>query len=245
VVGIDRELRALALAGVVAPLQLAFAVWVASSAAPGVYDPVVDTISALAASGTPRADLVVGALLLFGVLAVAFAYGVHRGMPGTSVAGPAAIAGAGAVTFVGTFFPCPNGCEVQAQTLTQWLHILCVIAGVWCLIAAPLLIAQRLDGVPGWERYRRYSRATGTTVLVIAVAWGAPLAGRLLAYSGVGALAGFTASAALLLRMVGALELLTLGIGLLWFPVTGAALLQGGDPVRPSWGVLGLGRRNL
>ncbi len=154
-----------AFPGIIGPI-LFTVVWVfLGSIQPG-YDHIAQTISELGAVGAPNA-LIMNAVgfVPSGLLIVAFALGLHRGISGEkrSKMGPALLALVGAGIAGAGIFPVNLA---DLQSFTSIMHVLVsslvFFAGGWL---APLVIARRLKEDVRWQGYRRYSLATGALML--------------------------------------------------------------------------------
>jgi len=125
-------------------------------------------MSELGAAGTPNAMIMnILGFPLLGLLIIAFALGLHRGIKAGrwSKVGSAllAIVGIGYVAF--GLFPCDLGCVTTS--LTGLIHGL-VSRLVTCgLFLAPLAIAQSFKSDHRWERYRMYTLATGLVTAIL------------------------------------------------------------------------------
>lgn len=145
-----RQRRRIAVAAVAgaAGVCLYVTAWaVAGLWTPG-FDPVVDAISDLFALGAPAgpARLMIVALVVTGVLLLPFAWALHHGLPGRSLAGPVAAAVGGVATVAIVAVPCTAGCPGFGASFADSAHSLLAGVGYAGLVVAPLLFAPRLVG---------------------------------------------------------------------------------------------------
>lgn len=202
-----RAVRALTACGVLGPLAVVVAI-VAAGSMRTDFEPASMTVSELASDGAPTADIAVAGFVLFGVLVTAFAFGVHRQLPGTGMAAPSAVAVVGVATIALAFLPCRSDCLGDGMTFVDAGHATAVVVGSSALVAAPLLVARRVASERGWTSFRRYSVATAVATAILLAAWTAGFAG------GWG----------------GAVEHLTIVIGDGWVAALGGALLRRRPP---------------
>ncbi|UCC52836.1 MAG: DUF998 domain-containing protein, partial [Anaerolineaceae bacterium] len=95
----NRMVRYLAAAGIVGPL-LYTGTWLVLGFLDPAYSHVRDPISDLSAIGAPYAPVMTFIIIVFAILTVAFAFGLHLGLPRGFWAGPAALVIA-AIGYVG------------------------------------------------------------------------------------------------------------------------------------------------
>ncbi|MBY5161173.1 DUF998 domain-containing protein [Salsipaludibacter albus] len=110
------------------------------------YDPVTQAISELFALGAPAGPrwLVTIALVVTGLLLVAFGGALEVLLPGTGRAAPIACAVSGVATLLIPLAPCSPGCPGFGTTPTDSAHLLFAATGYVALIATPLLAAWRV-----------------------------------------------------------------------------------------------------
>ena len=158
-----RAQRLLAICGMVAPILFAGLVIVLGLLEPG-YSHRTRTMSVLGGVGGLRGITFNVGGALTGLLLIAFAIGLHRGIGegrGSKV-GPFLIVLSGFGMVGSAIFHCDLGCaNVSSRTPTGILHI--VSAG---LSGAPLAISLfivflRLRKDQRWENYRRFTLAMG------------------------------------------------------------------------------------
>ncbi len=145
---------------------------------------------------------------VFGILVVAFAFGLHRGIGGGSGSklGPVLVGVFGIITVAQAFLPCDAGCEFQS--LIGALHNLTGLSSFLALCVGILVTSRRLKGDPNWQSYRGYSLITGVAALVSLLAW-----------IGVSKAAGIDA-------VNGILQRVFIGIVLLWIEVVAIQLFR-------------------
>lgn len=163
----NRTLRHLAACGILAPLQFTIAWAILGFARPG-YSPIRQYISELAEQGARHAGIMVASLLALGLLTLAFAAGLHRGIAGVgpgAVIGPALIAVFGAGSIGSAIFRCDPGCGGASRANT--LHTLVTYTGLGALTLATLILPLRLGHDRRWAAYRAYSWLTGAAAIAI------------------------------------------------------------------------------
>ena len=109
-------------------------------------------VSELAATGAPTALLMNAAFLLFGVLTVVFALGLHQGIqagPGDWL-GIALIIGYGLSYVALAFAPCDPGCRGVPGSFHHRAHFLLSDVIVFVSMAGPLVLYNRLKRDPRW-----------------------------------------------------------------------------------------------
>lgn len=145
--------RTLALCGVAAPLVYTAAVIAASLGSPG-FDHLKDAISELGATGAPRADLMnFGGFLPYGVLIVAFAWAVHRGVRSDigGWLGPVVLGLYGLAYVALAVSPCDPGCQGATPSFHHRMHLLLSDLIVLAAVVAPFTLYARLAKDPGWR----------------------------------------------------------------------------------------------
>lgn len=194
--------RMLAICGIVGPILYTIVLIIIGLLRPG-YNHLTQPMSELGEVGGPNAIIMntVGFMLL-GVLIIAFAFGLHRGINEGSKIGPALIAmsGAGWIA-VGLFHVEPNSMDVS---LTGMLHVSgAMIVGLGFSIA-PFAIARRSRKDYRWASYRPYSLATGMLTTILGLIF-------------------------IFVRIegwIGALQRIAVGVPLLWIEVIAIRLLR-------------------
>ena len=167
----------LAACGVAAPVIFAASSILAGALYPG-YSHSRQVISELAAVNSPVAVFQDINSVVFGVLIIAFARGLHLGIAGgsRSASGPRLIACSGAANVVEAFLPCDRGCELVSLigSLHDWIAMFAFLAA----LAGIFMISRRLGADPRWGRaYQRYSVLTAGAAFVVLIVWlaiGAP-----------------------------------------------------------------------
>lgn len=135
--------------------------------------------------------------LVSGLLLVAFALGLHRGMAGRSRAGPVLLILSGVAMMLLAFETDPI-IRTGPRTLHGWIHDLAFVLLVASLAPSFLFLWRRMRRDPLWRDYGRYTLITGLLAtplfllpgptyylsLVLILAWLEALAIRLWAISG-------------------------------------------------------------
>ena len=156
----DSLTRFLAICGIVGPIQFIVVVLVFGLVRPG-YDPIRQYMSELGAVGAPNAIAFNIPEFLLGLMLIAFAFGLHRGISagqGSKLA-PILIAVSGVGWIGGSIFRCDVGCVNESVTGT--LHGLIGMFGPLPLLIAPLAILPRLKKDNRWQSYRPFSLIMG------------------------------------------------------------------------------------
>jgi len=160
--------RYLAAAGIVGPV-LYTVTWLVLGFLDPTYSHTRDPISNLSAIGAPFAPVMTSIIVVFALLIVVFAYGLHRGLPPGFWAGPAALVVAG-VGYVGIALAPLDLATPGDPSLP---HTISATVTVFALMFAPLLLFRRLGRDTAWRNLRGYSIAT--TVAAFAFAFLASL----------------------------------------------------------------------
>ena len=162
----DRPSR-LVITGLLAPLVFILAALAASARQPG-YDHLKDFVSELGATGAPAAGIMnFGGFLVYGLLMMAFAWAVHRGIRTDAGGwlGPTVLALYG-LAYVGVALaPCDPGCQAAAPSLHHRLHLLLGELVLLTAVLSPFTLYARMVSDPGWR-----SLAT-LTLLLPGIAW--------------------------------------------------------------------------
>ena len=164
-------LKFLALCGVAAPIVFAILVTVAGF----VYQDYSHATQAVSELGGVEAQYPIiqnANFFVIGVLFIAFAFGLHRGLGGGrgSTLGPVLVGVFGVSSGLGNaFLPCDPGCEFQ--TLTGTLHNLTGLGGFIAAITGIFVISTRLKGDSHWHALYRFSWITGVAALVSLLLW--------------------------------------------------------------------------
>jgi hypothetical protein len=167
----------LAACGVAAPLTFAAGTIIAGASYPG-YSHSRQLISELATVESPVAVLQNVNFVVFGVLIIAFARGLHAAIAGAdrSAWGPILFAFSGAANIVDAFLPCDRGCELTSLTgsLHDWISMFAFLSA----LAGIYVLSRRLSADPQWGQvYARYSVFTAAGAFVMLGVWlaiGAP-----------------------------------------------------------------------
>jgi hypothetical membrane protein len=167
----------LAACGVAAPLTFAAGTIIAAALYPG-YSHSRQLISELATVDSPVAFLQNINFVVFGVLIIAFARGLHAGIADASRSawGPVLFAFSGAANIADAFLPCDRGCELTslAGSLHDWLSMFAFLSA----LAGIYVLSRRLGADPRWGQvYERYSVVTAGIAFAMLALWlaiGAP-----------------------------------------------------------------------
>jgi hypothetical membrane protein len=135
-------------------------------------------ISELATVDSPVAVIQNINFVVFGVLIIAFALGLHAGIEGGNrlASGPMLFAFSGAANIADAFLPCDRGCELTSLvgSLHDWISMFAFLSA----LVGIFILSRRLGADPRWGRaYQLYAVVTAGTALVALVLWlaiGAP-----------------------------------------------------------------------
>jgi hypothetical protein len=143
----------LAVTGILAPLVLVLAIITASANHPG-YHHFKNFVSELGATGAPAAGIMnFGGFLIYGLLIMAFAVAVHRGIRPDSGGwlGPTTVALYG-LAYVGVALaPCDPGCEATVPSLHHRLHLLLGEVILLTAVLGPFTLYSRMAKDPRWR----------------------------------------------------------------------------------------------
>jgi hypothetical membrane protein len=201
-------LRILALSGIAAPILFAILVIVGGIYYEG-YSHVTQAISELGGAGAPNPLLQNINFFILGVLVIAFAFGLHRGISDGegSKLGPILIGIFGLSSGVANaFLPCDPGCEFES--FTGAMHNLTGLGGFIAACAGIILVRRRMKEDLNWKAYGGYSLVTGIVAVISLIAW-----------IGVSKAAGIDA-------VNGVLQRVFAGVVLLWIEVVAIQLFR-------------------
>jgi hypothetical membrane protein len=203
----SKSLRLLALCGIAAPIIFAILMTVAGFLYEG-YSHATQAGSELGGVEAQYPIVQNANFFIFGILVVAFAFGLHRGIGDGkgSRLGPILVGIFGIITVAQAFLPCDPGCDFKS--LIGALHNLTGLSSFLILCVGILVTSRRLKRDPNWQSYRRYSLITGVAALVSLVAW-----------IGISKAAGVDA-------VNGVLQRVFIGIVLLWIEVVAIQLFR-------------------
>ena len=160
----------LALCGVAAPIIFAILLTVAGVVYEG-YSHVAQSISELGGVEAQYPSIQNTNFLIIGMLVLAFALGLHRGMSEGkgSVLGPLLLGLFGASFAPQALFRCDPGCEFETWTGT--MHNLAGLGGFLAAIAGMILISRRARENPRWRAFRGFSLFMGIATLLALMTW--------------------------------------------------------------------------
>ena len=166
----DKLLRFLALCGVAAPIFFAILVTVGGFIYQG-YSHATQAVSELGGVEAQYPLLQNTNFFVIGVLYIAFAVGLHRGIGGGrgSTLGPVLVGVFGVSSLLATVLPCDLGCEFQS--LTGTMHNVRGLGGFIAAILGIFVTSRRLKGDPRWHSLYRFSWTTGVAVLGSLLLW--------------------------------------------------------------------------
>jgi hypothetical membrane protein len=161
----DLFLAILAICGILAPVLMVLKVIVLGALHPG-YSHLSQTVSELGASGAPNAVASRVVSILAGLLIMAFAYGLYRGIikGQGSPAGPILLVLFAGFAQIGTaVFPLDAAGQ---ETLNEALHGLLGTLGPIAFIIAAFALSKSFKSDPRWRGLGTYSSLTGILVIV-------------------------------------------------------------------------------
>lgn len=196
--------KLLAICGIIGPILYTIVMVVVGLLRPG-YNHFTQYMSELGEVGGLNAIIMnIAGFVMLGLLMIAFAFGLHRGIGEGrgSKMGPTLIAVAGAGAALIALFPVDP--SSMTPSFTGIMHgVSAMLLGVG-MVLAPFAVANRLKYDQRWKGYRLYSLATGVVSAIIGVIF----------FSN--ALEGW----------MGLLQRVALGVPLLWVEVMAIKLLR-------------------
>ena len=167
----DSIQRLSALCGIVGPISYTIVLITLGSLEPG-YNHVTQFMSKLGAADARHAIVMnTAGFSLLGILMVAFAVGLHRGISdgkGSKI-GPALVAVSGIAVVMTGIFHCDSGSE--DVTAGGTMHSVFVMIGGFAIILAPLALSPRLKRDDRWQRYLAYSLGTVVVALLVSAVY--------------------------------------------------------------------------
>ena len=153
-----------AWAGIIGPLLFTASFLAQEVFRRGEYDPLAEQVSALEAG--PHGWIQQINFVVFGLLTIAFAVGLHRGLRATraGVAGPALLFVSGIGLLLAAAFPLSE--DAAGVTLRPTGHI---IAGSTFFLSSALgltVVSRRLARDPRWRNISTYTLVAGIVALV-------------------------------------------------------------------------------
>ena len=169
-----RMVRYLSAAGIVGPL-LYTGTWLVLGFLDPDYNHVRNPTSDLSAIGAPYAPVMTFIIIVFAILTVAFAFGLHLGLPPGFWAGSAALVIAG-IGYVGIALAPLDLADPGDNNV---LHTIAASTTVFALMLAPVLHFPRLRRDASWRNLGRYSVVTTAAAFAFAFLAALPMsAGR-------------------------------------------------------------------
>ena len=161
-----RRLRAAAWAGLVGPALFTAAFLVQEAFRRDEYSPMAEPVSALEAG--PHGWVQQVSFVVFGVLTMAFAWGLHRGMAPTKggFAGPAALFVTGIGLFVAAAVPIRE--DAAGVSITPTGHL---VGGTLFFLVSPvalILLSRRMRRDPVWRDLSTYTLVAGLAMVAAA-----------------------------------------------------------------------------
>jgi hypothetical membrane protein len=160
------RLRAAAWAGLVGPALFTAAFLVQEAFRRDEYSPLAETVSALEAG--PHGWVQQVSFVVFGLLTMAFAWGMHRGLAPTKsgIAGPAALFVTGIGLFVAAAVPIRE--DAAGVSILPGGHL---AGGLLFFFGSPvalLLLSRRMRHDPAWRSLATYALVVALTMFAAA-----------------------------------------------------------------------------
>ncbi len=177
----------LAIFGIIGPIMKSIVVVILAFLWPG-YSHISQSMSELGAIDAPNSIIMSVTLVVFGLLMICFAFGLHKGIGHGegSIIGPAFIAIYGVGQVGNGIFPCAPGCANPWETgsLTGMMHTVTSYVGYIAILVAMLVISQRLGKDKHWLNYRSFSIAIGLISIGAFLLLSFVLSGLLISWAG-------------------------------------------------------------
>lgn len=153
-----------AWAGILGPILFTVTFLVQEAFRVGEYSPIREPVSALEAG--PNGWVQQLNFVVFGVLTIAFAAGLHRGVRPTrlGVLGPALFAVSGIGALLGAAFPLRA--DAAGVTYDPGGHVVAGMTFFTSSALALIVVAFRLAKDPDWRGLSRYTAAAGIVLLL-------------------------------------------------------------------------------
>lgn len=156
--------RSAAIAGIVGPVLYTITWGLLGLLEPG-YSHIRDPISNLSAVGSSHPLVMTIVIVVFAILLIGFAIGVHRELPTGFWGGPLAVALAG-VGYVGIALAPLNLADSGDENVA---HMLSATVTVFAMMLAPALTFPRLRRASAWRNLSGYSIATTVVAFALMV----------------------------------------------------------------------------
>ncbi len=166
----DKMLRFLSLCGIAAPIIFVILLIIAGFLYEG-YSHATQAVSELGGVEAQYPIVQNVNFIVVGILIVAFAFGLHRGIgygKGSRL-GPILVGIFGIIMVPRVFLPCDPGCGWES--FTGAMHNLTGLGGFVAVCTGIILVRRRMKEDPNWQSYRGYFLITGVAALVSLVAW--------------------------------------------------------------------------
>ncbi|HEY3261504.1 MAG TPA: DUF998 domain-containing protein [Pseudonocardiaceae bacterium] len=166
-----RWLSQLAGAGIVGPVLFTVAFLAQEAFRRGEYDPLAEPVSALEAG--PNGWIQQLNFVVFGLLTIAFAVGLHRGLQSAraGVAGPALLAISGVGLLLAAIFPLRE--EAGGVTYDPGGHLVAGFMFFTTSAVGLIVVSRRVAHDPRWRGLATYTLAAGLVALAGFLAGGA------------------------------------------------------------------------
>lgn len=176
----QNRIRLLAFAGIIGPVLFTVTFLVQELLRAGEFDPVAETVSALAAGRNGWVQQL--NFIVFGLLTIACAFGLHLGIAPSKagVAGPALVLVSGVGLLIAAAFPLRE--DESGDTYDPGGHAVAGVTFFLSSAAALVVLSRRLAHDPRWRSLAAYTLTAGALGLagfilmgVLVIPDGAPL----------------------------------------------------------------------
>lgn len=154
----------LAICGIIGPILKSIVIVTLGFLWPG-YSHVSQAISELGAIDAPNALVMNVSYVVFGLLMVCFAFGLHQGIcqGEGSIVGPVLVAIYGVGQVANGIFPCAPGCQITLMigSFTGLMRIVTSYVGFIAILLAMLVMSRRLRKDKQWRNYGSFSTVIG------------------------------------------------------------------------------------
>ncbi|MEE9150531.1 MAG: DUF998 domain-containing protein [Thermoplasmata archaeon] len=163
----NQNQRFLAICGIIAPIIFTIILIIAGLLRSD-YSHLTNYVSELGGVGAPNAIIQRANFVLIGILIIAFAYGLHRGINNGkgSIIGPLLISIFGLSAVVSGIFSTD---PIQPGSFSDVMHSIASGIGSLAAIIAFFVITERLKKDNLWKRYQTFSKMIAITAILVSV----------------------------------------------------------------------------
>ena len=169
--------QVLSICGMLSPIVYT-AMWIIGGKLQSDYSHIRNDISSLFAVGAPNKRLMQSFIIVSSILLFLFYLGLHEVLnDGGSIIGPYSFISASILgILVALFFPLDEGGEII--TWRGKMHLILVIAMGMLTIGGMIALWFRLNTVPGWSAFARYSLISAIVALILLIISGIFIKGK-------------------------------------------------------------------